>query len=194
MWQYGDALWLPLPLGICGYFFCPLLRFSASVGAVLSSLFGFPCLRVGTLLACGVCGASLLRSLQYRLPFVISPPSLVSVCPSPALAGQVVGTLSCGRSCGSCVLSSRGSLVRHSVPLVSCHTLSGSSLRLTVSAVSWSKLLEFSWTLWWGSSLSLPVFAVCSECLSDIPWLSALRCLAASGVPWFFCRGPVGLP
>ena len=39
-----------------------LLRFSASVGAVLCSRFGFPCLRLTALLACGVCGASWLRS------------------------------------------------------------------------------------------------------------------------------------
>ena len=165
MWQYGDALWLPVPLGLCWLFCRPLLRFSASLGAVLCSRFGFPCLRVGTLLACVVCGASSLRSLQYRLPFMVSPPSNVSVCPSPALAGQVVGTQSCGPSCCLCVELSGGgggSLVRHSVTLDSCRTLSCSGLRLTVPTVRWSKLLEFSWTLCWGSFLSLPVFADCS--------------------------------
>ena len=50
------------------------------------SLVALPCLRVGALLACGVYGASSLRSLQSRLHFVVSPPFLVSVCPSPALA------------------------------------------------------------------------------------------------------------
>ena len=63
VWQCGGALWLPEPLGICWLFCHPLLQFSASVGAELCSLFGFPCLRVGALLACGVCSASLLRSL-----------------------------------------------------------------------------------------------------------------------------------
>ena len=76
---YGSQfLWL------C-YLFCHLLRFSTSVSAVLCSLLGFPCLRVGTLLACSVSGASSLQSLQSRLPFVVGPPSH-SVCPSPALA------------------------------------------------------------------------------------------------------------
>ena len=37
------------------------------------------------LLACGVYGASSLRSLQSRLPFVVGLPFHVSVCPSPAL-------------------------------------------------------------------------------------------------------------
>ena len=50
------------------------------------SLLAFPCLRVGALLACGVSGASSLRSLQSRLPFVVGPHVHVSVCPSPALA------------------------------------------------------------------------------------------------------------
>ena len=53
VWQCGGALWLPEPLGLCWLFCHPLLRFSASLGAVLCSLFGFPCLRVPALLACG---------------------------------------------------------------------------------------------------------------------------------------------
>ena len=63
-----------------------LLRFSPSVGAVLCSLLGFPCLRVGALLACGVYSASSLWGLLSRLPLVVGPPSSVSVGPSPALA------------------------------------------------------------------------------------------------------------
>ena len=51
------------------------------------SLLAFPCLRVGALLACGVYSASSLRSLQSRLPFVVSPPFLVSVCPHLLLWG-----------------------------------------------------------------------------------------------------------
>ena len=58
VWQCGGALWLPEPLGLCLLFCHPLLWFSASVGAVLGSLSGFPCFRVGALLACGVWGAS----------------------------------------------------------------------------------------------------------------------------------------
>ena len=86
-----------MPLGLC--WFChPLLQFSVSVGAVLCSLFGFPCLRVG----------ASVKSVQSRLPFVVRPPSDVSVCPSPALAGQVVWSQSFGPSCCSCVLSSHG--------------------------------------------------------------------------------------
>ena len=84
-----------------------LLRFSPSVGAVLCSLLGFPCLRVGALLACGVYGASSLRSLQPRLPFVVGPPS--QVCLSfTCSCGGVVWSQVCGPSCCSCVLGSCG--------------------------------------------------------------------------------------
>ena len=79
-----------------------------------------------------------------------------------------------------------GSLVRLSVALASCRTLSCSGLRWTVPTVWWSKLLEFSWTLCWGSFLSLPVFADSSGWLSDNPWLSTLRCLMAGGVTLVF--------
>ena len=68
--------------------------FSTSVGAALCSLLAFPCLKVGVLLAYGVSGASSLRSLQSRLPFVVSPSSQVSVCPSPALAVGWFGYMS----------------------------------------------------------------------------------------------------
>ena len=64
------------------------------MGAVLCSLLALPCLRVGALLAYGVYSASSLRSLQSRLPFVVSPPSQVSVCPSPALAVGWFGHMS----------------------------------------------------------------------------------------------------
>ena len=46
--------------------------------------------------------------------------------------------------------------------------------------------MEFSWTLCWGSFLSLPVFADGSGWLSDNPWLSALCCLTAGGVTLAF--------
>ena len=48
------------------------------------------------------------KLVQSRLPFVVSPPSDVSISPSPALAGLVLCSQSFGPSCCSCVLSSRG--------------------------------------------------------------------------------------
>ena len=51
-------------------------------GAV--TLLPFPYLRVGVLLASGVSGVGGLRR-RSRLPFVVRPPFLVSVCPSPLL-------------------------------------------------------------------------------------------------------------
>ena len=69
------------------------------------SLLAFPCLRVGALLACGVYGASLLRSLQSGLPFVVSPPFHVSLL-STYSCGGVVWSQVCGPSCCSCVLGS----------------------------------------------------------------------------------------
>ena len=53
----GGALWLPEPLGFVG---CSVIISCGSQplwGAVLCSLLVFTCLRVGVLLACGVCGA-----------------------------------------------------------------------------------------------------------------------------------------
>ena len=83
-----------------------LLRFSTSVGLCGSPL-AFPCLRVGALLACGVYGACSLRSLQSRLPFVVSPPfmSLLSFICS---CGGMVWSQVSGPSCFSCVLGSCG--------------------------------------------------------------------------------------
>ena len=116
----GGALWLPMPLGLC-YLFCHLLLwFSTSVGAVLCSLLGFPCLRVGTLLSCGVSGASLLRSLQSRLPFVVGPPSQVSVCPLPALAVGWFGHRSVAPPAAPVCWALVGALLRRSVALGSC--------------------------------------------------------------------------
>ena len=103
--------------------------------------------------------------------------------------GQVVWSQSCGPSCCSCVLSSRGvsGAAFCRLGLLSRPPLQG--LRLTVPTVWWSKLLEFSWTLCWGSFLSLPVFADSSGGLSDNPWLSALHCLTAGGVTLVFLSG-----
>ena len=125
---------------------------------------------------------------------MVSPPSTVSVCPSLALAGQVVWTQSYGPSCSSCVLSSRGvsGAAFCCLGLLSHPLLQWSSLDSSYSLVV--QLLVFSWTLCWSSFLSLPVFADSSGWLSDIPWLSALRCLTAGGVALVFCQGHVSLP
>ena len=96
------------------------MRFSTSVGAVLCSLLAFPCLRVGALVAYGVSGASLLRSLQSRLPFVVGPPSQVSVCPSPALAVGWFGYMSVAPPAAPVCWALVGSLLRRSVALGSC--------------------------------------------------------------------------
>ena len=84
-WQCGGAFWLPMPFGLCYLLRHLLLRFSPSVGAVLCSRLGFPYLRVGALLACGVYSASSRWGLLSRQPLVVGPPSEVSVGPSPAL-------------------------------------------------------------------------------------------------------------
>ena len=86
--------------------FChPLLRFSASVGAVPLFTFWFPLLQGGCTSGLRCLGHKLAaRFVHSRLPFVVSPPPAVSVCPSPALAGQVVWSQSFGPSCCSCVV------------------------------------------------------------------------------------------
>ena len=88
------------------------------------SLLAFPCLRVGALLACGVYGASSLRSLQSRLPFVVSPPFHVFVCPSPALAVGWFGHRSVAPPAAPVCWALVGSLLRRSVALAYCRTLS----------------------------------------------------------------------
>ena len=97
--------------------------------AVLCSLLAFPCLRVGALLAPGVYSASSLRSLQSRLPFVVRPPSQVSVCPSPALAVGWFGRMSVAPPAAPVCWALVGSLLRRSVALGSCApSPAGSSL------------------------------------------------------------------
>ena len=96
---------------------------------MLCSLLAFPCLKVGALLAYGVYGASSLRSLQPRLPFVVSPPSQVSVCPSPALAVGWFGHMSVAPPAAPVCWALVGSLLRRSVALGSCApSPAGSSL------------------------------------------------------------------
>ena len=232
----GMAVWqcltAPRAFGLCLLFCHPLLRFSASVGTVLCSLFGFPCFRVGVLLACGVWGTCWLRSLCS----LGCPPWLVLLL----LCLFVLHLLLRDRLFGRSLLAPPaapvgwapvGSLLRHSVPLASCRTLSfccfspeflplafvqawvgrlrsclGSSLllggallplsslfSLGCSNCLLSRLLEFLQLLAGVSFLSLPVFAVSSEWLTDSPWLSALRCLAAGCVTLFFCQEPCRL-
>ena len=81
------------------------------------SLLAFPYLRVGALLACGVYGASSLRSLRSRLPFVVSPPSHVSVFPSPALAVGWFGHRSVTPPAAPVCWALVGSLLHRSVAL-----------------------------------------------------------------------------
>ena len=88
------------------------------------SLLAFPCLRVGALLACGVYGASSLRSLQSRLPFVVIPPFHVSVCPSPALAVGWFSHRSVAPPAAPVCWALVGSLLRRYVALAYGRTLS----------------------------------------------------------------------
>ena len=67
---------------------------------------------------------SAARFVQSRLPFVVSPPSDVSVCPSPALVGQVVWSQSFGPSAAPVCCALVGPLMRHSVTLAYCRALS----------------------------------------------------------------------
>ena len=60
--------------------------------------------------------------------------------------------------------------------------------------VSWSKHLEFTWALYWGYFLSLPVVPDSLGWFMVHPCFSTLRCLAAGGVTLVLCREHVGLP
>ena len=62
---------------------------------------------MGVLLACGVYGASSLRSLQSRLPFVVSPP-FMSLLSFTCSCGGMGWSQVCGPSCCSYVLDSCG--------------------------------------------------------------------------------------
>ena len=109
-----------MPLGLY-YLLCHfLLQFSPSVGAVLCSLLGFPCLRMGALLACDIYGASSLWGRQSWLPLVVGPPSQVSVGPSPALVVGWFGHRSVAPPVAPVCWALVGSLLRRSVTLGSC--------------------------------------------------------------------------
>ena len=136
----------------------------------------------------------MLRSLQSRLPLVVSPPFHVCVCPSPALGLGWFGHMSVAPPAAPVCWALLGSRLRRSVALASGCTLSlcflaavflpgalvstwvgrlrsclGSCLLLgelsfpcpgfAVPAVWLSRLLVFSWNLYLGSFLLLPVFA-----------------------------------
>ena len=155
-----------------------LLQFSPSVGAVLCSLLGFPCLRVGALLACGVYSASSLWGLLSRLPLVVGPPSPVSVGPSPALAVGWFGHTSVTPLAATVCWALVGSLLHCSVALGSCAPYPVGSSRVDSHGFV-VKLLVFSWPLYYGSFLSLPlvtdgsgVGVACASCRVPYPRLA----------------------
>ena len=116
---------------LCSFFPCRRLLVPVLCGSqpllVLSFVlfFGLPLLpdRCASGLRCLV---PMLAALfvQSQQPLVVGSPSAVTVCPAPALAVQGVWSQSFIPSSCSCWLSSLGSLLRHSVPLASCRTLS----------------------------------------------------------------------
>ena len=102
-----------------GFVCCSVVSSCSSrlLWGLCGSLLAFPCLRVGAFLACGVYGASSLRSLQSRLPFVVIPPFHVSVCLSPALAVGWFGHRSVAPPAAPVCWTLVGSLLRRSVTL-----------------------------------------------------------------------------
>ena len=124
--QCSSAFWLYLPLGLC----CSVVSYgSRLLWGLCGSLLAFPCLRVDALLACGVSGASSLRSLQSRLPFVVSPPFHVC-CPLPALAVGWFGLRSVAPPAAPVYWALVGSLLRRYVALAYGRTLSFSCFSL----------------------------------------------------------------
>ena len=188
-----------MPLGLC-YLLCHLLlRFSTSVGAVLCSLLGFPCLRVGALLACGVYGTSSLRSLRSRLPFVVGPPSRVSVGPSSALAVGWFDRRPVAPPAAHVCWALVGGLLRRSVALGSCAPYPvGSSLEdfygfvVQAPGVFLNSLLGF-FPLASGGSGWLGVVVACTSC--GVPYLWLALCSSAyvslGGCPSFSAVGLV---
>ena len=78
---------------------------------------------MGALLACGVSGASSLRGLQSRLPFMVSPPFHVC-CPSTALAVGWFGPRSVAPPAAPVCWALVGCLLRRSVTLAYGRNLS----------------------------------------------------------------------
>ena len=75
------------------------------------------------LLACGVYGASSLRSWRSRLPFVVSPSNSCLCCPSLALAVGWFGPRSVTPPAAPVCWALLGSLLRRSVALAYGRTL-----------------------------------------------------------------------
>ena len=152
-----------------------LLRFSASVGVVLCSLLGFPCFRVGVLLACGVYGASSLGGLLSRLPLVVGPPSPVSVGPSPALVVGWFGHMSVTTPAALVCWALVRSLLRCSVALGSCMPYPiGSSLVDSHGFVVQAPGVFLAYLLWFFPLASvgygwLGVFVACASCRVPYP-------------------------
>ena len=144
VWQCGGALWLPEPLGLCWLFCHPLRRYSASVGAVLCSLFGFfalgwvrfwPAVSAAQV-SCEVCSLGCPSWLVLLLMSLF----VIHLVLRVRLFGQSPLAPPAAPVCWPLV----GSLLWHSVALASCCTLSFCCFRLAVPTVWLSKLLEFS--------------------------------------------------
>ena len=193
----GVALWLPFPLELCFLLCHLLLRFSPSVGAVLCSLLGFPCLGVGALLACGVSGASSLWGLLSRLPLVVGPPSQVSVGPSPALAVGWFGHTSVAPPAAPVWWALVGSLLRCSVALGSCAPYPvGSSLVDSHGFVVQAPGVFLASFLWFFPLASVGYGWLGGCCLrfvqGPLPQAGAvfLTCVSLGGCPSFSQVGP----
>ena len=168
------------------------------MGAVLCSLLDFPYLRVGELLVCDVYGASSLRSLQFRLHFVVGPPSQVSVCLSPALAAGWFGHTSVAPPAAPVCWALVGSLLRCSVALGSCvpypvGSLLEDSYGFVVQApgVFVDSLLGF-FPLPSSCYGGLGVVGACTLCGVPCLWLAlcSSACISHGGCPSFSQVGP----
>ena len=104
----------PAPAGLQGFAgFCTLCQGVPVVGGVCSlddcvvTLLALPYLRVGELLDSGVYDVSWLRSLRFRLPFVVRPPFHVCLPFACSWVG-VVWSQVCDPTYSSWVLGSSG--------------------------------------------------------------------------------------
>ena len=170
---------------------------SQPLGAVLCSLLGIPGLRVGMLLACGVYGASSLRSLQSRLPFVFGPPSH-SVCPSPALVVGWFGHRSVAPPAAPVCWAIVGSRLRRYVALGSCAPYPvGSSVAASYGFVVHALGVFLDSFLGFFPLTSscygwLGVVVACTSCGVTYLWLAlcSSACVSPGGCPSFSQVGP----